>query len=907
MSKDLFQLRVLQYPALLLVLLLSSTLRGQDIGRSASRSGGEVAVVLDGALVRSGGERGFPLTLHATIRGDRLVEAWGEALAFNKSIHPARILESAVTDEAIHLRVEVTVRGDRWVRGGMGTYEVRVDRAAVDGPVSGAGAGAGAGQWAVLRTLNARQRLTGRFTGEYLPRGDEGRAAPASVAVAGEAEGRVWPSAEVGGEDSQPIEHDERPRLLFRGRDLDVLRDRLDTPLGRAVRARLEAMAEAGDEVALGVLFQVTGEHQYAARALPLTLHHIREARREDEHETHQTTFWGRRLARAAHAYDLCRDGWPAAERAPVEAFLRDIGTGDALYRPHTFGSLPVVAHGTTKADTVYGGGALAAMTLWGTPGPPPAKPAAANSNAAALLQKRFGRTQTAEQLVEHERAVAVWQQNDGADTRYLDALDQARRHMVLSAMHGIGEGGWGGHPFVWEFAAAHRRCFGRDLTPRPIFSRAVAAAEVQTYWTPPEESGGIGGQASAAELVPHRVGTGGGEMDADHLTRMLALAPAGLRGVVLWRMLRQAGLADEALATDEGAAALVAGLDEAGSAVRLLLHLPEGAEPVEPGRAVPRAWRDVTQGWAVFRSGWGDGAILARVQAAEPTRNSTGRMDTGSFLIRGLGHDWAVRGPGYGEKHRTRQMSNALMLGESARVVGSGGVTAYTADPATGSGSLTIDLSDVYREARTVKREAVQRVQEGRVTVQKPVTVEHREDRYPGATGWRSFTADYSGRSGSPAVFVVADGIDLEDDRPSRWVMHLPLAADAAEGPRVEVDGQTFTVHQGDATLRGTVVRPAGARVEHVTSGSVRVWMTRYPSKYSGWAQYPRRRIEVTGDGGRDQEVLVVMTLQRGDPPAVTVGGEGEARAGGAVVRVGDQVLRLTPRGGAVGEGEER
>lgn len=106
-----------------------------------------------------------------------------------------------------------------------------------------------------------------------------------------------------------------------------------------------------------------------------------------------------------------------------------------------------------------------------------------------------------------------------------------------------------------------------------------------------------------------------------------------------------------------------------------------------------------------------------------------------------------------------------------------------------------------------------------------------------------RALGVDFSGASGAPALFVLVD----------RGLSTMPIKATGT------VDGNAFTVSgPGGGTLRGTVVAPAGAPI-----GS---------------------DLTVTCDTG----CFLVLTAQKGAPPAVKVEGSGL----GAKVTVGEQTV---------------
>lgn len=107
---------------------------------------------------------------------------------------------------------------------------------------------------------------------------------------------------------NQPVGPRERPRALLRTSDLEPLRKRLATPHGQAFLARVEADP---DPIGLGILYQVTGERAYAARAAELYRSLSAKQREVPYSGYHGTGDFGHRQVAWALAWDLCHDAWP--------------------------------------------------------------------------------------------------------------------------------------------------------------------------------------------------------------------------------------------------------------------------------------------------------------------------------------------------------------------------------------------------------------------------------------------------------------------------------------------------------------------------------------------------------------------------------------------------------------------
>src|SRR5512137_2265614 len=81
------------------------------------------------------------------------------------------------------------------------------------------------------------------------------------------------------------------------------------------------------------------------------------------------------------------------------------------------------------------------------------------------------------------------------------------------------------------------------------------------------------------------------------------------------------------------------------------------------------------------------------------------------------------------------------------------------------------------------------------------------------GIHGLRSFAVDYSGASGAPGLFAVADRIT--GGHRKVCVFQLPPGGRSGRSEAsLSIAGNAFTLTQGDASLKATFVTPAGVRV---------------------------------------------------------------------------------------------
>jgi len=283
------------------------------------------------------------------------------------------------------------------------------------------------------------------------------------------------------------------------------------------------------------------------------------------------------------------------------------------------------------------------------------------------------------------------------------------------------------------------------------------------------------------------------------------------------------------------------------GGALYSILFLPEDVEPINPGDAVGLNYADRSAGVAIFRNRYQDeDDIVAVVNARQRhPRGCHGGADTNTFRIQGLGGFFVT---GAGRTDGTAGQTNLFAGHPPQRGRGLGELVEVRFDPATGSGDALLNGSCLGVNNHT-----------------------------------RRFAVDYRGDCGAPAMFVDAE----TSDNGKRWRLNTPWIND------VSFDGRRFTLTgPNGATLAGTVIQPAepNFRTGVVERGG---GMDHAAFQYHGNKYADNRFLEFDCDG----DVLVVMTMQRGEPPAVR--GDGAARQ--ARFRVGRVDVIVSPEGIAV------
>jgi hypothetical protein len=275
----------------------------------------------------------------------------------------------------------------------------------------------------------------------------------------------------------------------------------------------------------------------------------------------------------------------------------------------------------------------------------------------------------------------------------------------------------------------------------------------------------------------------------------------------------------------------------------------------------LPHVWHAQTRGFCCFRNAWeGADDIVAQIYAKQGQPCGWNQAEAGCFQIYGLGHEWAWKDNDAAGKTGSRWLDNVVMLPEDPiDAWAEGKVTWFQGDEHTGSGVVSIDLENVYRCLRPTGKKGVKESYDG------------------GIHGLRSFAADYSGQAGVPALFAVVDHIQGGGQK--IWSWQLP------RDPKAEcvIDGNTFTLKQGDASLKATFVGPSAVKIEKVQG-------TFEANKLSGIASAPCRALHVSSPDGKAGDFFVILTLQRGPAPEVKVKRKGKD----VVATVGRQTVRF-------------
>ena len=466
-----------------------------------------------------------------------------------------------------------------------------------------------------------------------------------------------------------------------------------------------------------------------------------------------------------------------------------------------------------------------------------------------------------------YEAELARWKAAGGANLAWLDDADRLRHWNYLCLKRGMGEGGFQGegegytlecHHVIHDYACGYQNMFGRSVTGLDDISHFAARYVATGIWAP--QDGGSRERCVSQSFGGH----GGGTISARYLARSIVLCPKEWQPVLLWHWLKQLGASVDEVRTEAGAKKAFSGNEfhESLSLAEAFLNYPLDLAPAAPDAILPHVWEAKTRGFYAFRNNWADGSasIVAQAYAKAGQACGWGQAEAGCFQIYGLGRAWAWKDNDAAGKEGSRWLDNVVMLPDDPiDAWAHGEVTYFEGDPKTGSGSVTLDLGNVYRTIRQTG--------EGKAA---------RRERFDGGIrGVRAFAADYSGKAGAPALFAVADRITGGTRKV--WMWQLPRAERDRADWTLDVQGNTFTLTYKDASLKATFVSPRNVKIAQV-KGRMKA------HELSGVADADVSAIHASGEDPTDGDFLVVMTIQRDAPPEVKIDGA-KARIGGRTV----------------------
>ena len=336
-----------------------------------------------------------------------------------------------------------------------------------------------------------------------------------------------------------------------------------------------------------------------------------------------------------------------------------------------------------------------------------------------------------------------------------------------------------------------------------------------------------------------------------------------------------------------------------------LTLPSAETLEAKHPEGVLPLTFAAPDYGFYGFRNQWtgDDGLFITQFFSASDGGGA------GSLRVSGLGQTWSHSSENAPPERRF--FENVVQVPDLDLNGAARGKALHHETRADGSGSLVVSLDDVYTKTVFDARGRARDLYDTYGNVPRANAFGES-----GITGFRSMAVDYSGKSGAPAVIVLADRIKGVEralwawqlDGESRGLMQENLdtgeagreifamdhyrtvpdrahmltereAVDAYEGVELHADG--FTIRRGDASMRVTFLRPSAPKLS-----------------LENRVQYHKSNIEVVnrsvstgifaeGEG----DFLAVLTFQRGEAPAVALS---ETDGSAATFTVGEQSVHF-------------
>ncbi len=290
-------------------------------------------LVLESSMVAGGNPQDVrELVLDLEQVGDHWGAIYGVSRNYNMAFHKGAVRDAKTVGDTLTLGVGMEITPDKWIPGGQGEYTVILKREA-DG------------------------RLSGSHKGKYN-----------GIDVTGKVTGTVYAPSLLKG--FTPLAPQEHPRLLFRKSDLPALREKAKTAFGQAAIKAIEAQ---GTPMALGVLYQLTGDKAWAVKAQAEAEQYLNGNKPPASPFVPLMHMWGK-LEHLAMVYDLCYDTLTDDFKARYRAWISDL-TFQAYFAPENLGigvNWHVVSNHTAN---VYSGLALGGLTLFDEPAAAPKEP----------------------------------------------------------------------------------------------------------------------------------------------------------------------------------------------------------------------------------------------------------------------------------------------------------------------------------------------------------------------------------------------------------------------------------------------------------------------------------------------------------------------------------------------------
>ena len=736
-----------------------------------------VSLVLPDAVSRDGKSR-LSLTLELQIRDGKWQKDFLRGSGLCQGRHVGVVTGLKQDAGSTVLSVDVDVKSDLWVSGGAGVYEIRLkplpDKSGFSGDYKGKYSRLSLPKPIAPRRKGVRKQEVRQVNvpPELLKmlKRKKPEPEPASrqvsvideLEVSGKVTGRLippWPEPVKG---HVPLEPGEHPRLIFRKKDVPVLRKRAETPEGKAIMERFRQVidytahspepgqgpnsrfkVDSWPGIGFGFAYQMTGEQKYADRARDLIDAKFFKRRPIHGQDIHH----GPQAMGLALTFDLCCDGWAAEFRQKCVDELwqraQELITGTA------------------------GGGRMGGLNLAYWSNHNGIRVAGAGLAALAVLHEK-----TSDGMVLDKQAMAI------ANEAAYDQRGWLR--------DGLGGGAW-----CMEGMFYKGMTIVRGLGPHLVAHAVATGNRIDAG-----ELGDFTAVGHFLEAAPGRLFTThkslfpGYAINQDNLeeviwTTLLFTVPDDMMPGVKYLHTRNVGFQGKK----------TFGLERGCYAPYLMTFYPFDVEEKPPAESFRWISPDPVNGHWVFRPVWKDGNdVLLTWNMLTHARGSCHYERTGPPLewrLEGFGHKWiedrvqpVVKGK---ENAFIKQFGGARLLDwrQDGRTV-----------------FMTFDMTPAYMPIIERGQESV-----GLRKIREWDLLGERDDM--GIAGTRHTVVDCSGVCGAPLLVVVVDeltdraSLDVEP-RPASFTWRLPVDTGGAS---VTVDGSSFTVARGDAALSGVML----------------------------------------------------------------------------------------------------
>jgi len=524
-----------------------------------------------------------------------------------------------------------------------------------------------------------------------------------SVSGAFAQDGNAWP-ADVKG--VTPAKPGENPRLLFRKADLPALKERMNTPEGKAILTRLRATLNGSDGESMptiynkigsayagkedlpfgaysmshaagyGLLYQLTGDKKYAAfgrECFEKAFEGIRDRDGEGRYSFRKpggALRAGPSMGWYALGYDLCYDGWDPEFREKVAKEFSGYtgsppgvkGKDDAFTMIESCILGKRQFPGSNHWGMEVGGAALAMLAIYGDPG---------------CDMKKFT------PLFEQSQKIMIRNMTEGFGNGGFFA-------------EGDGTGSMSSHIIFLTALQAWKTAFGKDfISPRPNaqwmanrwFLQTLAIDGKPDYF--PQRGG-----------YPHNIWTRDGLSGGGYFSiGMGAAASDDVKAALLW-FYNHGGFA---VVDEKNKTPCDTPSPYPHHSVLSFVNWPVGAKEKNPGGIIPNAVHDEKFGFYAWRNRWQDSEdVIISIL----TKNAKGNMSVKSESTLSINNGgkkltWGnIKGGFIGDFKPAKNGSTVLALADGGSLgvdfSGASGVTAMLVMTGPGISQADVQVNNV-------------------------------------------------------------------------------------------------------------------------------------------------------------------------------------------------------------------